>query len=60
VPEYKNELREVIGKNEIIKNEGLFDMPLKIYEYCEEIIKRKNKELIIEDTKTNKTTLLNK
>ena len=34
-------------------------MPLKIYEYCEEIIKSKNKGLIIKDTKTNKNTLLN-
>ena len=41
MPEYKNELGEVIGKYEIIKNEGLVDMPLKIYEYCEEIIKSK-------------------
>ena len=35
-------------------------MSLKIYEYCEEIIKSKNKGSIIKDTKTNKTTLLNK
>jgi hypothetical protein len=34
-------------------------MSLKIYEYCEEIIKSKNKELIIKDSKTNKNTLLN-
>ena len=27
VPEYKNELGEVIGKYEIIKNEGLVDIP---------------------------------
>ena len=60
MPEYKNELGEVIGKYEIIKNEGLVDMPLKIYEYCEEIIKSKNKGLIIKDTKTNKNTLSNK
>ena len=60
VPEYKNELGEVIGKYEIIKNEGLVDMPLKIYEYCEELIKSKNKGLIIKDTKTNKNTSLNK
>ena len=60
VPEYKNELGEVIGKYEIIKNDGLVDMPLKIYEYCEEIIKSKNKGLIIKDTKTNKNTLSNK
>ena len=32
VPEYMNELGEVIGKYKIIKNEGLVDMPLKIYE----------------------------
>jgi hypothetical protein len=31
VPEYKNELGEVIGKYEIIQNEGLVDMPLKKY-----------------------------
>ena len=60
MPEYKNELGEVIGKYEIIKNEGLVDMPLKIYEYCEEIIKSKNKGLIIKGTKTNKNALLNK
>jgi hypothetical protein len=35
-------------------------MPLKIYEYCEEIIKSKIKGLITKDTKTNKNTLLNK
>ena len=35
-------------------------MPLKIYEYCEELIKSKNNGLIIKDTKTNKKTLLNK
>ena len=58
--EYKNELGEVIGKYEIIKNDGLVDMPLKIYENCEEIIKIKNKGLIIKDTKTNKNTSLKK
>jgi hypothetical protein len=60
VPEYNNELGEVIGKYKIIKNEGLVDMTLKIYEYCEEIILKNNLGLIIKDTKTNKTTLLNK
>ena len=60
VPQYKNELGEVIGKYEIIKNDGLVDMPLKIYEYCKEIIKSKNKGLIIKGTKTNKNALLNK
>ena len=43
MPEYKNELGGVIGKYKIIKNVGLVDIPLKIYEYCEEIIKSKNK-----------------
>ena len=31
MPEYKNELGEVIGKYEIIENEGFVDMPLKIW-----------------------------
>ena len=60
MPECKNELGEVIGTYEIIKNDGLVDMPLKIYVYCEEIIKSKNKGLIIKDSKTNKNTLSNK
>jgi hypothetical protein len=51
VLEYKNEWGKVIGKYEIIKNKGLVDMPLKIYEYFEEKIKSKNKGLIIKDTK---------
>jgi len=42
VPEYKNEFHEVIGKYEIIKNEGLVDMPDYAYEYCEEMIKKNN------------------
>ena len=34
VPEYKNEHGETVGKYEIIKNEGLIEMDIKIYEYC--------------------------
>ena len=43
VPEYFNEHNELEGKYEIIKNEGLLDMPDYAYEYCKEMIMKKNK-----------------
>ena len=44
VPEYKNEHNGVIGKYEIIKNDGLNDMPEYVYTYCEKLIlETKNK-----------------
>ena len=42
VPEYRNENDEVIGKYEIIKNDGLNDMPDYVYKYCENLILEKN------------------
>ena len=35
VPEYKNENNEVVGKYEIIKNDGLIERPEYVYKYCE-------------------------
>jgi hypothetical protein len=56
VPEYKNEHGETVGKYKIIKNEGLIEMDIKIYEYCEDLIKIKNKGVIKkEKKKTYKT-----
>ena len=46
VPEYKNEEGKVVGNYEIIKNDGLVDMPENIYKYCEEIIKNKSKNKV--------------
>ena len=51
VPEYKNEHGETVGKYEIIKNEGLIEMDIKIYEYCENLIKIKNKGVIKKEKK---------
>ena len=40
VPEYKHiETNEVIGKYEIMKSEGIIEMPKYAYDYCEEMIK---------------------
>jgi len=40
VPEYKHrETKEVIGNYEIIKSEGIVEMPKYAYDYCEEMIK---------------------
>ena len=50
VPAYTNEFGEVVGNYEIIKNEGLVDMPLKVYVNFEEIIKTKNKGVITKET----------
>jgi len=37
VPEYRNENDEVIGNYEIIRNEGLIDIPEYVYKYCEKL-----------------------
>ena len=42
VPEYRNEYNEVIGNYEIIKNEGLIDIPEYAYKYCEKLVLEKN------------------
>ena len=62
VPEYKNEEGKVVGNYEIIKNDGLVDMPENIYKYCEEIIKNKSKNKVCikkdkKDVSINKTIL---
>jgi hypothetical protein len=51
VPEYKNEHGETIGKYELIKNDGLIEMDIKIYEYCENLIKIKNNGVIKKEKK---------
>ena len=55
VTEYKNEKYEVVGKYEIIKNEGLVDMPDYAYEYCKEMITKNNKTKNITTTISEKT-----
>jgi hypothetical protein len=60
VPEYKNENYEVVGKYEIIKNEGLVDMPDYAHEYCKEMITKNNKTKPINTTdKTINRSIVN-
>lgn len=55
VPEYKNEKGEVIGKYEIIKNDGFVEMPEYAYKYCEEMILKKTKNKQINKSPKSKT-----
>ena len=43
VPEYFNEHNELVGKYEILKNDGFVEMPDYAYKYCEEMIMNKTK-----------------
>ena len=58
VPEYRNEYNEVIGNYEIMKNDGLDDMPEYVYQYCEKLILEKNCK-INKSPKTKTDSIIN-
>ena len=51
VPEYFNEHNDLYGKYEILKNDGLVEMPEYAYKYCEEMIMNKTKNKTLNKTK---------
>ena len=54
VREYLDEHNELVGKYEILKNDGLVEMPEYAYKYCEEMIMNETKNITL--NKTNKTS----
>ena len=60
VPEYRNEFDEVVGNYEIMKNDGLIEMPEYAYKYCEKMIMNKhNKINKSPKSKSDKTSIQN-